>query len=143
MYRHRRKFGMGGPRRNLDAAIWLIGLGFLAFTGDWWPGILILVGISLLAKGMFAQSWPRPFDDSEQTQAPPPQPWAAPPPPRPAPEPFVPAPPDSEHPFERLPNTCPQCGGPVRKNDVKWIGAQSAACAYCGSSLPLKAKNVP
>jgi hypothetical protein len=129
---------MGGPRRGVNAAIWLIGLGFLALTGNWWPGILILVGISLLVSGLIPPFGPPRFDEPpEDPQGPPPPPrWPEPPPP---PQPR-PAPPVAVHPIERLPDVCPQCGGPVRKNDVKWVGAQSATCAYCGSSLPLKAK---
>jgi len=35
----------------------------------------------------------------------------------------------------RLPATCPQCGGPVRSDEVEWIDEASAECAYCGSTL--------
>ena len=34
-----------------------------------------------------------------------------------------------------LPARCPQCGGNVRRDEVAWIDATSAACDYCGSVL--------
>ena len=33
----------------------------------------------------------------------------------------------------RLPGKCPQCGGPVRGDEVEWIDDHSAECLYCGS----------
>jgi len=36
-------------------------------------------------------------------------------------------------PAARLPGKCPQCGGPLRSDEVDWIDAQSAECPYCGS----------
>jgi hypothetical protein len=35
----------------------------------------------------------------------------------------------------RLPAQCPQCGGPVRPDEVEWVDADRAECAYCGSIL--------
>jgi hypothetical protein len=32
-----------------------------------------------------------------------------------------------------LPSTCPQCGGPLRADEVDWIDPASAECPYCGS----------
>jgi hypothetical protein len=32
-----------------------------------------------------------------------------------------------------LPSTCPQCGGPLRTDEVDWIDPASAECPYCGS----------
>jgi tetratricopeptide (TPR) repeat protein len=34
-----------------------------------------------------------------------------------------------------LPAQCPQCGGNVRRDEVEWIDATSAACDYCGSVI--------
>jgi hypothetical protein len=39
------------PLKNLMGGIWLIGLGVLFYTGRWWPGILFLVGITMLIEG--------------------------------------------------------------------------------------------
>lgn len=35
----------------------------------------------------------------------------------------------------RLPVRCPECGGPLRSDEVEWIDAQSAECPYCGSTV--------
>ncbi len=35
----------------------------------------------------------------------------------------------------RLPPTCPQCGAPARSDEVDWIDAASAECAYCGAVI--------
>jgi hypothetical protein len=35
----------------------------------------------------------------------------------------------------RLPVSCPQCGAPVRSDDVEWIDAFSAECAFCGGVI--------
>jgi hypothetical protein len=32
-----------------------------------------------------------------------------------------------------LPKKCPSCNAPLRSDEVEWIDAQSAECAYCGS----------
>jgi len=108
---------------------WLIGLGMLFFWGRWWPGILGLIVLSMVFGSIFrasAQQWP---------QDPPPPPAPMPPfsTPTPAPAPVV-----QIHRSELLPVTCPHCGGPIRAYEVKWTGAQSAACPFCGSNLPMK-----
>jgi hypothetical protein len=33
----------------------------------------------------------------------------------------------------QLPPQCPKCGGNIRRDEVEWIDATSAACDYCGS----------
>lgn len=48
----------------------------------------------------------------------------------------MPAPGSSPPPSRsRLPAQCPQCGGPVRSDEVEWIGDHSAECLYCGSVI--------
>jgi hypothetical protein len=32
----------------------------------------------------------------------------------------------------RLPTNCPQCGGPMRSDEVEWVDRTSAECNYCG-----------
>jgi hypothetical protein len=44
----------------------------------------------------------------------------------------------AEHRLELLPSTCPKCGGPLHGDNVKWTGAQSADCPYCGVNLPMR-----
>lgn len=35
----------------------------------------------------------------------------------------------------RLPSVCPQCGAPVRSDEVEWIDEYSAECAFCGAVI--------
>jgi hypothetical protein len=127
------------PRHNIHSAVWLIGLAVLFFTGLWWPGILVLVGISMVLEWVFSNSAPPTFQPEIR---PVPQSPAAPV--APAPVPAAPASPiaftkaEPFHPLGALPSACPRCGGPVRAQEVKWTGPRSAVCAYCGSALPLK-----
>ncbi len=37
-------------RKNVIAAVWLIGLGILFMIGYIWPGILILIGITMIVN---------------------------------------------------------------------------------------------
>lgn len=45
----------------------------------------------------------------------------------------LPSPPAAQRPS--LPTHCPSCGGPVRPDEVEWLDAQTAECAFCGSPL--------
>jgi len=38
-----------------------------------------------------------------------------------------------------LPTTCPQCGAPVRSSELHWIDADTAECAFCGTSIRAQA----
>lgn len=110
-----------GPWRSIHGAIWLIGLAILFWQGWWWPGILVLVAVSGIAEALIRQYAPDAVEKpaSAISAA---GPAAAPP----------------EHRLERLPTTCPSCGGPIRGNEVKWTGSQSADCPFCGVNLPMK-----
>jgi hypothetical protein len=35
----------------------------------------------------------------------------------------------------QLPAKCPSCNGPIRRDEVDWIDAQTAECPYCGNTL--------
>jgi hypothetical protein len=35
----------------------------------------------------------------------------------------------------RLPSSCPQCGAPVRSDEVDWIDNTSAECIFCGAVI--------
>ncbi|MGB8214914.1 MAG: hypothetical protein WCE68_15275 [Anaerolineales bacterium] len=118
-----------GSWHNLHAGIWLIGLAILAWRGWWWPGILVLVGISMILEALLRQSEPKAFEPEKPPS--PPAPVVA------APLMAAPAEPVSEHRLDLLPATCPQCGGPVRGPEVKWTGPRSANCPYCGGNLPM------
>jgi hypothetical protein len=126
-----------GPWRSVQVALWLIGLGVLALTGKWWPGILFLIALSLLLEALLRRFAPHAFEESpeelrEERQAS----EAVPPPTTPvATGQPIPAP---EHRLELLPSECPKCGGPIRGVEVNWTGSQSADCPYCGANLPMQ-----
>ncbi len=137
MNRYHRSRHMGKSRHDIHAGVWLIGLAVLFFTGFWWPGILVLVGLSLVLQWVFSQaSSPQVFEPERPTIPRSPVPPAAPAPAQAAPIVVTQAAP--VRPAQALPSACPRCGGPVRAYEVKWTGPRSALCAYCGSALPLK-----
>jgi hypothetical protein len=137
-------------RSNINAAVWLIGLGILWLTDLWWPGILILVGISMLVQVMVGQGEREeigtpvtaPVSPSEPVQEPADHPepedelWAD--------EEDTAETPAFLHPVEEknetlLPAKCPTCGGPVAENahKVTWMGARTAKCPFCDTVLNL------
>jgi len=134
---HRARFGHHRHGQPLQGAIWMIGIGVLMLWGHWWPGIIILIGLSMILGAFWKESGPQTFENVEPPTIPPAQPTATPPA---APMPSVPFAPvvSTVHRVDLLSANCPHCGGPVRANDVKWMGSQSAACPYCGSTLPMK-----
>lgn len=38
----------------------------------------------------------------------------------------------------RLPTACPQCGAPVRADEVEWIDPSSAECTFCGAVIQIR-----
>ena len=122
---------MNATNRNLQTAIWLIGIGVLALTGHWWPGILILVGLSMVA-GAFTRGSAAELPE-------PPDPPAPPEPPTPPAPPELPASnADAQQPIydlSWLPSHCPHCGGNVRTSGLSMLNATTALCPYCGSRL--------
>jgi DNA-directed RNA polymerase subunit RPC12/RpoP len=140
----RRGMRMGRRKRwagGLQTLIWLLGLAYLAVTGRWWPGILVLVAISVILGMIFGETAGEKVErePEEMEQVRPVESDGAP---EIAPEPPLKVKPmasDSEfHHAEWLPLTCPRCGAPTRAADVKWTGDAIATCPYCGSNLPLK-----
>lgn len=93
--------------QRIHGAIWLIGIAILAWQDWWWPGILILVAISGLAQALILAYVKR--NQEVETLAT-----------------------DRE---AHLPETCPNCGGPLNASSVRWKGKQSATCPYCGSTV--------
>lgn len=117
-----------GPWRKLHGAIWVIGLAILFWQGWWWPGILVLVGVSMLLEAVLMRYAPQAFENPGTPEMPPSQPSK--------PAPAVPGAPD--HRADLLPSNCARCGAPVRSQDVKWTGPRSADCTYCGAHLEMK-----
>jgi hypothetical protein len=127
---------------NLNAAVWLIGIGILWLTNLWWPGILIVIGVSMLVQALVhgaaaeppaisplravppVEAVPEkvdsPWDDVAETPA------------------FI----QENEPVKNialLPSKCPACGGPVADNahKVEWMGEHSARCPFCNTVLTL------
>ena len=100
------------PWKQVQTAVWLIGLAILAWQGWWWPGILILVAISGLTEAAMRQLVrnQRRAADAELKEADAAAMRAA-----------------------LVPDACPNCGSPVTSESVQWTGAVTAACPYCGS----------
>ena len=142
MHRHGR-FRHHGPRHFhrwgfWPGFFWPLGFAIFFFGGHWWPAILILIGVSILI-GSFSHHEHNEWRD-ERPEPPPSFYDASRMTPPPAPKPIIvnAAPSQLIHRAELLPATCAQCGGPIRSHEVKWTGAQSAACPYCGSNLKMK-----
>ena len=128
-----------GPWSSLHLVIWVIGLYILFTRGPFFPGILVLVAISALYEAFIRRYVPdSTVEENETPQVPVEQPKAearvAPPVETPLPSPL------GEHPIDRLPHVCPNCGGPILST-VKWTGPFSASCPYCGTNLPLSKAN--
>jgi hypothetical protein len=118
-----------GSWRRLHAIIWLLGLAILAWGNWWWPGILVLIAISILYEAILNQFAPQAFEEPESRM---PQTPATPV----SSVPVAPTP--QEHRFELLPSVCPKCSAPIRGSEIKWTGPQSADCPYCGANLPME-----
>ncbi len=95
------------PWQQVQSAVWLIGLAILFWQGWFWPGILVLVAISGLA-----QAGLQLYVNRRQEQATLEIERAA-----------------------RLPETCPNCGGPLDASSVRWTSANTAVCPYCNASI--------
>lgn len=95
------------PWAKIQSAVWLIGLAILFWQGWLFPGILVLVAISgLLQAGLHLYLKRR-----EETAT-------------------------LEATRElHLPDTCPQCGGPISPFTVQWNGPSTATCPYCHSNI--------
>ena len=133
MHKHKRfRHGHGHFRPwGFHGGFWWIFLAIFLFRDQWWPGILVLIGLTIVFGSLFRDSAP------QETQTPPAPAYPIPMPP-PIPVKMTPAPVEQTHRSDLLPATCPQCGGPIRSYEVKWTGKQSAACPYCDSNLAMK-----
>lgn len=133
---------LAGPWHSLHAVIWLVGLYILISRGWIFPGIFILLAISALYEGFLQRYAPRAFEEETSSS---PSSAAAPisttsppvPPLSTASPPVTYAASILEQRIDLLPQVCPSCNAPVRVNEVRWTGPQSANCAYCGTNLPM------
>lgn len=134
MGRRRHYSRLGSRGKDVQSAVWLIGLGILFLTGKWWPGILILIGISMVVETL-ARGW------SVVDTPPAPPPPAPPPPVFQTPSAVSETPAFSSRPVEtppaprkaRLPDLCPNCGAPPRT--LAQRGDDPGLCPYCGALI--------
>jgi hypothetical protein len=113
---------LSGPWRRVQGAIWLIGLAILAWNDWWWPGILVLVALSVLAE-VILQQIPGAAVSKEEIS-------------RPGVEESPVRPQEPDRP--KLPEKCQECGAPVPADKVEWTSATTASCPYCGASLRMR-----
>lgn len=144
-------------RKNVIAAVWLIGLGLLFMVNYIWPGILILIGITMIVNATMHEEptvMPPTDDTLRQAQRTAPNPLAEPVEARVA-DPStstataalgesLPAVLASEaerlYLVSKLPENCPACGAPMRANAEKltWHEDNSLSCGFCGYRLTIK-----
>jgi hypothetical protein len=100
--------------KQIQTAVWLIGLAILAWRDWWWPGILVLVAISgLVQAGIKMYLSKQRETQLEASQA-------------------------KDLAKERgewLPSICPACGAPLSVATVQWTGPATADCPYCKANL--------
>lgn len=95
------------PWKQVQAAIWLIGLAYLFWKGPFFPGILVLVAISGVTQALMQVVVKRQAEQRQQSQ----------------------------RRTDWLPAKCPQCGGPLSVATVHWTGVDTADCPYCSAHL--------
>ncbi len=119
-----------GAWKDVQAAIWLIGLGIIALNDWWWPGILFLIAMSMISQAVIQMMTPNTKESIRSIDETPPTEDKI----------MATSSQDSLKPAystHRLPTECPKCGAPIRGTDVSWSGPESADCPYCGANLPL------
>ncbi len=149
-------------RKNIIAAIWLIGLGILFMVNYIWPGILILIGLTMIVRATMTDeatiippgtsgvsTGPKaeiiePIDVTARAVEEKPEVTAYDPPEAGSGEP-LPAVLASEGDrlflANQLPKLCPACNAPLRENAEKltWHGDNSVSCMFCGYRMTVKA----
>ena len=101
----------------VQGAIWMIGIAVLAITGWWWPGIMIVVAISLLTEAAVRYSLKNQEDKQSAAAI------------------------ETDLEAQRakaLPDKCPSCGSPVTVKSAVWTAPFSASCPFCATSLPMQ-----
>lgn len=94
--------------------VWMFGLAILALMDWWWPGILVLVAISVIG-GTIGEEYLKRRSDRERvvTAMKVAQTARA----------------------EALPERCPACGAPLSTKSVIWRSESTASCPYCNTSV--------
>lgn len=142
-FRSNRPFRARRDGGQLIGILWLLGIAYLAFTHNWWPGILVLVAISMVATGVLnaVGRSDEPDVNGPAPMSPPSGPVETPTPFKSsAPEPMsAPAPKVATTAAIDLPDRCPHCGGPTGGRSARSLESDPAICHYCGSRLSRQA----
>jgi hypothetical protein len=100
--------------KQIQTAVWLIGLAILAWQDWWWPGILVLLAISGLVQAgiqMYISNRGKTQQEVSEVKN------------------------LAKERAEWLPSICPNCGAPLSVSTVHWTGAATADCPYCKANL--------
>ena len=136
--------------KNVQSGVWLIGLGILFLLDAFWPGILILIGLSLLIQSLMPEEEEQPapelnkeikpdFPDEPEENTSPDEIVSTD---KGTPD-LVPPPLDG-NPLQilasDLPKECPACGGPVAENAqaVKSVGDGVVLCPFCDARIMME-----
>ena len=98
----------------IQSGIWLIGLAILFYTGNWFPGILILVAVSGITQAVLQSFAKRDAEKEQVAQV-------------------------ARQAALAVPTHCPTCGAAISADSVVWTGATTAQCPYCKAAVPHKA----
>jgi hypothetical protein len=129
------KHRLANPWDKLKVVLWLVGLVVLGITNWWWPGILVLVAISILYEVLLMKYFPSSIEKPRPLIQDTSLPEGLN---KPDGKDDKPIPDRNEHRIDLLPLTCPKCGGPIKGHSVNWTSQESADCPFCGTNLPLE-----
>ncbi len=96
----------------VQSAIWLIGLALLAWTGWWFPGILVLVAISGITQALLKRMATSDEEKAKTIE-------------------------NARAAALAVPANCPTCGAAISASSVTWTTPTTAACPYCKAAIPL------
>lgn len=105
----------------VQSAIWLIGLAILFYTGNWFPGILILAAISGVTQWVLASMAARAEQKAADQAA--------------AAASTAAAAEAARKAVLALPAHCPTCGAAISAAAVTWISPTTAQCPYCKAAI--------
>ncbi|MDX9864148.1 MAG: hypothetical protein RBT34_05015 [Anaerolineaceae bacterium] len=134
--------------KNVQVAVWMIGLGVLFLLDAFWPGILILIGLSLLIQSLMPEEQEQPAPELNEDIKPdvPDQPEEKTSPdenisPHKGTPDLIPPPLEPlQVAASGLPTECPACGGPVAENAqaVKSVGEGVVLCPFCDARIMME-----
>ena len=139
----RKQKGYHSETHLIHLSIWMIGLGIFFLFGHVWPGIFILIGISMLIESLSRGnesisdtpqpleavdiSREKPVEESKETETKQTYPFSD--------SSEEHSEPTFSNRIDLLPERCPWCGAPVHSSEIHWQGYYKASCTFCGADL--------